>query len=181
MDADHSVDYGSPDNGSPLDVQQEPMPYFPNMSRIRVGEPSIPMVPIKKVTMHLQAGIMGLEMQQDFEDGGTLDVPLQWIEENEFVPHCLVAIKIRGDSMVPMLYQGDIAVVNIADTKRINGRVYAFNFNGEAVIKRLTYEGRDWYLTSDNPDHERRMCRTGECIIIGRVVRFEVRNFKDRL
>lgn len=183
MDADH----GSPaneddphDHGDPADASIG-HPLLPGARRVTVGESTTTTIPIKLVTMHLQAGIMGFEMQQEFDDGGTLDVPLQWVEENDYIAHCLIAIKVRGESMQPLLYQGDIAVINIADTKKVSGGVYAINFNGEAVVKRLRYEGRDWYMTSENADHPRRLCKGGDCIIVGRIVRFDPRNFKDRL
>lgn len=146
-----------------------------------VDAPRYATIPIKMVNLSLQAGIMGFEASQMRDDDGTLDVPAQWIDENEFVPHCLLGIKVKGESMQPMLYEDDVVVVNIADNKKVNGGVFAINFNGEAVIKRLKYENREWYLTSENPAHKQRMCRSGECIIVGRVVRLEARNFKDRL
>ena len=189
MDADHGetaahrapVDQSHPvDQSDPVDLPAD-LPFLAGVSRIRVGQPTVEMTSIKLVTMHLQAGIMGFEVQPDFDDGGTLDVPSRWIEEGDFVPHCLMAIKVRGDSMQPLLYQGDIAVVNIADTKKVSGGVYAINFDGEPVVKRLRFERNEWYMTSENTLHPRRLCKGGSCIIVGRIVRFEARNFKDRL
>ncbi|MGK5080488.1 LexA family transcriptional regulator [Janthinobacterium sp. HLX7-2] len=139
------------------------------------------MIAIRMVPEHLRAGITGFETDHNFEDGGQLHVPRQWLEERDLAPGALLAIKVKGDSMVPMLYEGDIAVVNIADKSRVNGGVFALNFKGEAVVKRLKYERREWYLTSENPDFRQEPCRTGDCNVIGRVVRFEPRNFKDRL
>lgn len=179
------LDVEHPEVGANDHLESNPssVPFLSGVSRVNVGEKSTDTIPIKLVTMQLQAGIMGFEMHQDFEDGGTLDIPARWIEQNEFVPHCLFAIKIKGESMQPLLYEGDVAVVNIADTKKVSGGVYAINFNGEAVVKRLKYEGREWYMTSENgdPQYARRLCRGGDCIIVGRIVRFEARNFKDRL
>lgn len=139
------------------------------------------MVAIRMVPEHLRAGITGFETDHLFEDGGLLHVPRQWLEENDLSPDQLRAVKIKGDSMVPMMYAGDVAVVNIKDTSRVNGGVFALNFKGESVVKRLRYERREWYLTSENPDFQQEPCRTGDCNVIGRVVRFEPRNFKDRL
>ena len=139
------------------------------------------MVAIRMVPEHLRAGITGFEADHNFEEGGQLHVPRQWLEERDLAPGVLLAIKVKGDSMVPMLYEGDIAVVNIADKSRVSGGVFALNFKGEAVVKRLKYERREWYLTSENPDFRQEPCRTGDCNVIGRVVRFEPRNFKDRL
>ncbi|MBY0237884.1 MAG: S24 family peptidase [Burkholderiaceae bacterium] len=138
-------------------------------------------VPIRMVALHLQAGVTGFETVDNYEDGGSLHVPRQWIEENDLDPHALLAIKIRGESMVPLLYAGDIAVINIRDRSRVNGGVFAVNFNGQAVVKRMKYERREWYLASENPEFRQEPCRSGECEVVGRVVRFEPRNFKDRL
>lgn len=148
---------------------------------IAMDEPSEPTTPIKRVNLSLQAGIMGFETAPLYDEGTILSVPTRWVEENDFVPHCLLAINVKGDSMTPLLYEKDIVIVNIADTKRVNGGVFAINYNGEAVIKRLRYENREWYLDSENPMHKPHSCRNGECIIVGRVVRFEPVNFKDRL
>ncbi|MDO8039464.1 S24 family peptidase [Janthinobacterium sp. SUN137] len=139
------------------------------------------MVSIRMVPEHLRAGITGFETDHLFEDGGHLHVPRQWLEENDLTPDQLRAIKVKGDSMVPMLYAGDVAVVNIKDKSRVSGGVFALNYKGESVVKRLRYDRREWYLTSENPDFREEPCRTGDCNVIGRVVRFEPRNFKDRL
>lgn len=138
-------------------------------------------IPIKMVALHLQAGATGFETEESYEDGGKLHVPRQWIEENDLDPQRLLAIKIRGNSMVPMMYEGDIAVINVHDRNRVNGGVFAVNFKGQALVKRLKYERREWYLASENPEFKLEPCRHGECNIVGRVVRFEPRNFKDRL
>lgn len=137
--------------------------------------------PIKRVSLSLRAGISGFDMMQEACDGSTLDIPTEWIEANDLVPHCLIAIPVKGDSMEPLLYEKDIVVINIANTKKVDGGVYAFNYNGEAVVKRLKYEGREWYLSSENPAHRPAPCRHSDCIIIGRIVRFEPVNFRDRL
>ncbi len=139
------------------------------------------MVAIRMVPEHLRAGITGFEADSVFDDVGHLHVPRQWLEENDLTSQQLLAIKVKGDSMVPMMYAGDVAVVNIKDKSRVSGGVFALNYKGESVVKRLRYDRREWYLTSENPDFREEPCRTGDCNVIGRVVRFEPRNFKDRL
>lgn len=67
-------------------------------------------------------------------------------------------------------------VLNTADTKLVDGQVYAFNYEGEAVVKRLSRDAGMWWLTSDNPDqrkYHRKSVQGSECIVIGRVVRKE--------
>jgi len=78
--------------------------------------------------------------------------------------------------MEPTLYEDDLVILNTADTQMVDGAVYAFNYEGQAVVKRLSRDAGEWWLTSDNPDqrkYHRKLCRGGDCIIIGRVVRKE--------
>lgn len=140
-----------------------------------------PSVSIELVSLHLQAGIDGIETVPLFEAGGQHHVPRQWLEENDLSPRALLAVKIKGESMQPLMYEGDIAVVNTVDKVRKNGGVFALNYNGQAVIKRMLYERREWFLASDNPAFRPEPCKGADCIVIGRIVRFDPRNFRDRL
>ena len=40
---------------------------------------------------------------------------------------------------------------------------------------------RDRFLASENPAFRPEPCKGADCIVIGRIVRFDARNFKDRL
>ena len=133
-------------------------------------------VQIPMVKLRLSAGITGYQTEPERRDGGTLGMRRTWIERNQFNPSHLIAIYVKGESMEPSLYAGDIVVINTLDTKPVDGAVYAFNYEGEAVVKRLTREAGQWWLTSDNVDgrkYHRKLCQGGECIVIGRVVRKE--------
>jgi phage repressor protein C with HTH and peptisase S24 domain len=129
----------------------------------------------KVLDIRLSAGINGFGFELDPRDHGNWDVPTRWLEKNNFTPSQLFAIDVKGESMEPNLYEGDVVIVNTGDTKLVNGHVYAVNFEGEAIIKRLIREGGQWYLHSDNPSprHPRLLCRSGDCKVIGRVVRRE--------
>lgn len=131
---------------------------------------------IKMVKLRLSAGIMGFQADPDYSEGGTLGVPTNWIERRQYTPERLIAIKVKGESMEPSLYEDDIVVVNTADTKLVDGHVYAVNYEGEAVVKRLTRDAGKWWLSSDNPDqrrYHRKVCQGDMCMIVGRVVRKE--------
>ncbi|MPQ57618.1 S24 family peptidase [Duganella sp. FT27W] len=140
-----------------------------------------PSVPIELVSLHLQAGIDGIETVPLYEENGQHHVPRQWLEENDLSPRALLAIKIKGDSMQPLMYEGDIVVINTGDKARKAGGVFAMNYNGQAVIKRLVYQRREWFLASENPAFRPEPCKGADCIVIGRIVRFDARNFRDRL
>ena len=83
---------------------------------------------------------------------------------------------LDGDPLALSDWAGDIVVINTLDTKLVDSAVYAFNYEGEAVVKRLARDAGQWWLTSDNVDgrkYHRKLCQGGECIVIGRVVRKE--------
>jgi phage repressor protein C with HTH and peptisase S24 domain len=150
---------------------------FPGARPVIASSPDHPTrTKIRKVLdIRLSAGINGFGFELDPKDDGSWDVPTRWIEKNRLVPSQLFAIEVRGESMEPSLYEGDLVIIDTSDTKLVNGLVYAVNFEGEAVIKRIIREGGQWYLHSDNPSprHPRLLCRSGDCKVIGRVVRRE--------
>lgn len=82
--------------------------------------------------------------------------------------------------MEPTFYEGDIVVVNLLDKTPVDNAVFAVNYDGEAVVKRLSRDAGMWWLMSDNPDQRRyyrRACQGNSCIIIGRIVRREGEHF----
>ncbi|KQW97123.1 hypothetical protein ASC94_10040 [Massilia sp. Root418] len=138
-------------------------------------------IPIRMVALHLQAGITNFETAENFDSDEKLHMPRQWIEENDFDPKSLLAIKVKGESMTPTMYEGDVVVINLRDKARVNGKMFAINFRGQAIVKRLKYERREWFLASDNPEYRQEPCKSGECDVVGRIVFFQARNFRDRL
>jgi phage repressor protein C with HTH and peptisase S24 domain len=85
--------------------------------------------------------------------------------------------------MEPGLHAGDTVVVNTDDRQPRDGEVFAVNYEGEYLIRRLVRDGGCWWLSADSAD-QRRFPRRGyageECIVIGRVVhkQSEVRRFQ---
>jgi phage repressor protein C with HTH and peptisase S24 domain len=133
-------------------------------------------VQIQMVKLRLSAGITGFQTEPDQREGGTLGLRRSWVERNGLQAEHLIAILVKGESMEPSLYEDDIVIVNTLDTKPVDGAVYAFNYEGEAVIKRLVRDAGLWWLTSDNLDqrkYHRKLCKGAECLVVGRVVRKE--------
>ena len=131
---------------------------------------------IKKVKLQLRAGITSFQTVPDIYDGETISLRKNWVDRKGIQPATLLALSVVGESMEPNLYEGDVVVIDTADKTMRDGGVYAFNYDGESVIKRLVKERGEWWLFSDNPDqarHRPKGCRTGDCGIIGRVVRRE--------
>lgn len=150
---------------------------LPGAMRVRVVEDSDPsLTQIPKVKLRLSAGISGFEIEPERYDGSTTTVPTDWMERHGYSRDKLIAIRVRGESMEPTLYEDDLVVINTADKQLVDSYVYAINYEGEPVVKRLERDGGQWWLKSDNQDQRkygRKMCRGDACIIIGRVVRKE--------
>lgn len=135
-----------------------------------VDHPDFPA--IKRVTLKLQAGITGYIVDADPEDGPPIVFRRDWIERRGFTPHHLIAVRVRGASMEPVLFDGDTVVINTAQAEPKDGAVFAVNYEGEAVIKRMVRDAGQWWLSSDNPDRARfpRKLANHTAIIIGEVV-----------
>lgn len=158
----------------PADNVLELVPGARRVYEVAEGDPSI--TQIMKVTIKVQAGITGFRVEPEHHDGKTMGVPTDWVRGERFVAADLLAITVRGESMEPSLYDGDVIVVNTGDKKLIDGSVYAVNYEGEVVVKRMVRDAGMWWLTSDNLDqrkYHRKSCKGAECIIIGKVVRKE--------
>lgn len=144
-------------------------PFLVDARGVRVGdEPDT--IPIRRVTLKLHAGVTGFETEPDLEDGGILHMPRAVIDAHDLVPHQLLAIRVRGQSMEPMMFEDDVVVVNTADKTPVSREIYAVNFNGEALVKQLVRRNNEWFLHSVNPEFGPINVRSGQCSIVGRVV-----------
>ncbi|MGZ8158374.1 MAG: XRE family transcriptional regulator [Methylobacter sp.] len=136
-------------------------------------EPSIEYLPVRMGSFHLQAGIVGYTVDYMDEEKAPIFFRSDWFKDNGYKPHRLVACQIKGDSMEPRLFAGDIVIINLDDTTPADGGVFAINYEGEMVIKRLIRDAGAWHLQSDNPDkirHPNKICSIEFCIPIGRVI-----------
>ena len=131
------------------------------------------LVSIRRVQLRLQAGVDGFSIEADESNGSPLFFRADWLQLRGYKPYNLIAIKVRGQSMEPTLFPDDMVVINTADTEPKDGKVYAVNYEGEAVIKRMVRDNGSWWLSSDNPDQRRfprKECAEEACIVVGRVV-----------
>lgn len=131
---------------------------------------------IPMVELRLQAGVTGFQTEPDRRDGGTMGVSKIWADRKEYNPKRLIAIRVKGESMEPTLYEDDIVVIHLDEKNPVDNGIFAINYDGEAVVKRMSRDMGQWWLMSDNSDQRRfyrRACKGSECVIIGRVVRRE--------
>jgi len=116
---------------------------------------------IKYVNFKLSAGASGFGVDYDAETHRILVFGRDWYESRNLDPEKLFAVKVANGSMEPGLYDKDTVVVNTADTALKDGQVFAMNFEGELVIKRMVRDGGRWWLASDNADqlrYPRKIC-----------------------
>lgn len=147
---------------------------LPGAKRVAIADPEDPqLVQIRRVRLRLQAGINGFQVDSEPESGIAIFFTKEWMQERGYFPEDLIAVKVRGNSMDPTVTDGATVVINTADKAPRDGKVYAFNYEGECVIKRLVRDIGEWFIASDNPDqrqYPRKRLRGAECIPIGRVV-----------
>lgn len=97
---------------------------------------------------------MGKAQENGHEEiSGTHAYRRDWLEKNKLLPAMLVVVDGTGDSMYPTIQDGDAVLVNTAERKLINGKVFAFVTEDGTRIKRLfkQLDGRV-RVVSDNPD-----------------------------
>lgn len=127
---------------------------------------------IKRVDLKISAGISGYAVEYLNGERSPIFFRRDWIEKNGYDADQLHAIAVKGESMETSLHGGDLVVINTADTKHLDGEVYAINYEGELVIKRMHREAGEWFLSSDNPNKRRfpnKICHE-ETLIIGRII-----------
>jgi phage repressor protein C with HTH and peptisase S24 domain len=165
---------------APPAAPQSDDPFITPAAHIRIGdEPET--VPVRLVKLRLQAGVTRFETEPDLEDGGVLHVPTEVIEEDNLVPHELLAIRVRGRSMEPLMFEDDVIVVDTRQKSPINRELYALNFDGDCCVKQLIKRNGDWYLHSLNDEFGDVNARSGQISIIGQVVYQPGRRLRGRL
>ncbi len=79
----------------------------------------------------------------------------------------------QGDSMSPEIESGDALLVDTSQTEIINGIVYAFNYDGQPMCKRLQKIGNEIKAISKNPLYDSFTIDFNlQFNIVGRVVGF---------
>lgn len=79
----------------------------------------------------------------------------------------------QGDSMLPEIKSGDALLVDTSQTDIIDGVMYAFNYDGQPMCKRLRKIGKDIKAISTNSAYEPFMIDfTCQFNIVGRIVGF---------
>lgn len=128
---------------------------------------------IRRVALKAQAGVSGFSVEYSTEDDGPPIVfRADWYKAKGYKPEKMLALRVKGESMIPSMYEGDLIVISTLSTAPKQGIPFLVSYEGEICVKRLLRDDGLWWLTSDNPD-QRRYPRTkcnGGTEIIGEVV-----------
>ncbi len=106
------------------------------------------------IPCYSQAGGMGNGRSAQHEEiTGKHSYSQSWLLAENLDPAQLCRIKGDGDSMLPTIAHKDSILVNKAENRVINGKVFAFRVGDEIRVKRL-YRQLDGKVrvVSDNPD-----------------------------
>lgn len=106
-------------------------------------------VNISFLDIELAAGSGFCGAQESTQD--LIPISKDWIFENSYSEASLKAVTVRGDSMSPRIQDGDVLLINTADSKPNSGNVYAIAVDDELRVKRLVKRmDGSWIISSDN-------------------------------
>lgn len=66
-----------------------------------------------------------------------LDFKRSWLKKNEHNPDKLVWVEVKGDSMEPMLFEGDLVLVDKCERSLTNGKTYVIRVDNELIVKAI--------------------------------------------
>ncbi len=107
---------------------------------------------IRRARIRLSAGVTGYAIEWDNGFDSPTIYRRDWLAARGLKPDRLIVMRVSGSSMEPGLHDGDSIVVNLDDTHPKDGKVFAIDYEGELVVKRLRRDQGLWFLASDNAD-----------------------------
>ena len=130
-------------------------------------------VPIPRYTVSASAG--GGSFVSDPVDITYYAFSIQWIKRRSLDISQLHIVDVRGDSMEPTLFDGDLILVDRAHTEPMDGKLYVLRIAHQLVVKHIqTLRSDRIALLSANPVYPSReidlMDTSNDLEVIGRVV-----------
>lgn len=129
------------------------------------------MVAVRRIDAEAHAGAGGLV--EDDRNGGEERIDPRVVARLGVSPASLTMITAHGDSMEPLIHDGDALFVDMAD-RRLSLRpgVFVLRLDGALLVKRVSRIGLEVQVTSDNPATPIiAPVRADRVAVIGRVVR----------
>lgn len=106
-----------------------------------------------------------------------VEVPLdlnEYLVENKAATFLM---RVDGDSMEPVIHDGDLLVVD-RSARAISGSIVVVALNGEYTVKRLRIAGEQLWLVPDNPKYKRLSIAAGEELHVFGVVRHAIHSVR---
>lgn len=129
------------------------------------------MVAVRRIDAEAHAGAGGLV--EDDRNGGEERIDPRVVARLGVSPATLTMITAHGESMEPLIHDGDALFVDMAD-RRLSSRpgIFVIRFDDALLVKRVARIGLEVQVTSDNPvTPATAPVRADRVAVIGRVVR----------
>ena len=111
-------------------------------------------VMVPKLSVQLAAG-HGAATPEVETATGFLAFRREWMQHYGLQPGQVSAVDVTGDSMEPMLSEGDTVLVDHRRNEAKQGKVFAVRVEDDLLVKRLQRQpDGGWLLTSDNESYE---------------------------
>lgn len=146
---------------------------FFGVDESRLGAPlrEAGMVAVRRIDAHAAAGPGGLV--EDDRAIGEERIDPRVAKRLGVTPDALTMITARGDSMEPLIHDGDALFVDTGD-RRVSSRpgLFVLRLDGVLLVKRIARIGFELRIASDNPAAAPiAPVRADKAEIVGRVVR----------
>jgi phage repressor protein C with HTH and peptisase S24 domain len=113
-------------------------------------------VRIRRMNLSVSAG-SGLAPVEG-EDAEPVVLPASWLQRKQINSDLAVLVRVKGDSMAPMIPDGAFVLLNLAEKSVQGSGIYAFSRDGDVFVKRIAASGAGkdgkpaaLLLISDNP------------------------------
>jgi phage repressor protein C with HTH and peptisase S24 domain len=131
----------------------------------------VAMIAVRRIDADAHAGAGGLV--EDDRNGGEERIDPRVVARLGVSPATLTMITAHGDSMEPLIHDGDALFVDMAD-RRLSSRpgIFVIRLDDALLVKRVARIGLEVQVTSDNPAAPLiAPVRADRVAVIGRVVR----------
>jgi phage repressor protein C with HTH and peptisase S24 domain len=151
--------------GNPWKTRELPVAYL-------VGTPGSNVQAISRVRLRLHGGSPQVSVDTDDDDTSPIALSKVWLESRQLDARRLLAMRITAAGMEPSLQEGDTVILSTVHTDPVDGSVYAVNYEGELVFRRLVRDSGLWWLYADNTDQARFPRKTFDerAVLLGRLV-----------
>lgn len=130
-------------------------------------------VVVPAVTVSLRAGVPGysVEPPQRPQDVSQALFPGHWVRQRGYSAETLLAMTMPDDSMEPSLHEADLLTLETRLREPADGVVFAANYEGVCLIRRVVRDHGAWWLVADNHlRFPRKQLVAPDALLIGRVV-----------